>query len=292
MLKSYIKNIIAQRHIAGADLDKAEEICGWSSANGWATTISAWTLPGESKRSVAEKYVEIIKTISRKGLDSYLSIKPSALEFDLNLFEYIVKEIPGESVRIHFDSLSPDLAEKSLQYFKQVKTIYDNVGYTIPARWLRSLSDAKEIARMNVPVRIVKGQWRDPDELKFTVEKNYLRIVSLLINSVPLIAVATHDRHLAQKAIELLNGTETAFELEQFFSLPLIGESIQSRFDIHNFKIRLYVAYGKPYIPYNLKDVNIRPALIAWFVRDLINLKPRFNLDTTAERKLSSEIIR
>lgn len=291
MFNDYVRNMIAKRHIAGADLGHAEKICKWCSANGWATTISAWTLPNENKLSVAEKYIEIIKTISSRGYDSYLSIKPSALEFDLNLFEHIVKEIPYESVRIHFDSLSPDLAEKSLRYFKQVRTIYANVGYTIPARWLRSFYDAKEIAGMNVPVRIVKGQWRDPDDFKLAGEKNYLKIIGMLIDNVPLIAIATHDKHLAEKAVELFNGTETAFEVEQFFSLPLIGEAIQSRCNGRKFKIRLYVAYGEPYLPYNLKDVNMRPALISWFVRDFFNLKQRFNLDSSTERKSGHEIV-
>ncbi len=292
MFNDYLKNLVAKRHIAGSDLEKAEKICRWCAENGWATTISVWTLPDESKQSVAEKYIEIIKTISRKGYDSYLSIKPSALEFDLNLFEHIVKEIPGENVRIHFDSLSPDLAEKSLRYFKQVKTIYANVGYTIPARWLRSFYDAEEIARMNVPVRIVKGQWRDPDHFKLAGEKNYLKIINMLIDRVPLIAIATHEKRLAEKAMKLFESTETTFELEQFFSLPSIGEAIQSRYNTHKFKIRLYIAYGQPYLPYNLRDANIRPALISWFVRDLFNLKQRFDLDSTAERKCSHEITR
>ncbi|RJQ63657.1 MAG: hypothetical protein C4517_04035 [Stygiobacter sp.] len=291
MLNSHIKNLIAKRHIAGTNLEQAEKFCKWSTANGWATTISAWTLPSESKQSVAKKYIEIIKTISRNGFDSYVSIKPSALEFDMKLFEHIVKEVPDKNIRIHFDSLSPDLAEKSLQYFKQVKTIYDNVGYTIPSRWPRSLSDAKEIARMNVPVRIVKGQWQDPDDFKLACEKNYLKMISILINETPLIAIATHDKHLAEKAMGLFEGSETAFELEQFFSLPQIGEAIQSRYH-YNFKIRFYVAYGVPYIPYNLKDVNMRPAMISWFVRDLFNLKQRFNLASTSERKFNHEVPR
>lgn len=290
MFSDYLKNFIAKRHIAGSDLEKAEEICRRCSANGWATTISAWTLPSESKQSVAEKYIEIIKTISHKGYDSYLSIKPSALEFDLRLFEYIIKQIPDESVRIHFDSLSPDLAEESLQYFKQARTIYANLGYTIPARWLRSLNDAKEIAKMNVPVRIVKGQWRDPDHFKLAGKINYLRIVSMLVGRVPLIAIATHDKHLAKEAVELLEGTKTTFELEQFFSLPLIGEAVQSHCKTRKFKIRLYVAYGEPYLPYNLRDANLRPAMISWLVRDLFNLKEKFVFDLSMERKSGHEV--
>ena len=195
----------------------------------------------------------------------------------MNLFEYICKKIPDNNVRIHFDSFSPDLADRTLQYFKQTKKIYNNVGYTIPARWLRSFNDAEQIAGMNVPVRIVKGQWRDPDDIKIDVEENFLKIIKILINKAPLIAIATHDLKLAEKAIKILGNTKTEFELEQLFSLPIIGKTIQSHFKKLNIKIRLYVPYGEPYLPYNLRTFNERPAMIAWFIRDLANVKQRLN---------------
>ena len=278
MLNNYITNIIGKRHVAGPYLYNAEKICQWASVNGCATTISVWTHPHENKKSVAEKYINIINSISYKGFDSYLSIKPSALQFDLDLFESIAREASDNKIRIHFDSLSPDLAGRSLQYFKQVKTIYNNVGYTLPARWLRSLKDAEEIVNLNVPVRIVKGQWQDPLNFKINIEENFLKIIEMLINKSSLIAIATHDLHLAKQSVELLNDAKVNFELEQFFSLPMIGDKLQKDIAV---KVRLYVAYGQPYLPYNLKAVAERPAMINWFVRDLFNLKRRFDLKTS-----------
>lgn len=288
LLNEYIKKRIAKRHIAGTELHDALRVCKRAALNGWSSTISVWTHPYEDKRSVAEKYIKIINTISSRGLESYLSIKPTALQYDVNIFEYIAKEVTDTSVRIHFDSLSPDLADLALQYFKEVRTIYDNVGYTIPARWLRSFKDAEEIAGMNVPVRIVKGQWQDPDDIKTEVEDNYLKIVNMLNGNVPVIAIATHDLRLAEKAVKQLDNSNTGVELEQFFSLPLIAKQIQPLAIQNKIKIRLYVAYGKPDLPYNLRTANERPAVIAWFVRDLLNLKPRFNIRLNKQTEVST----
>lgn len=288
MFNNYIRSLAAKRHIAGPDLKSAEGICRWSSVNGFSTIISVWTHHGDSKREVAQEYIDIIKAISQNGFESYLSIKPSALKFDLFLFEQIVKEIPGNKIRIHFDSFVPEFAERSLRFFKHAKTIYSNLGYTLPARWLRSFNDAYELAGMKVPVRVVKGQWKDPEDVIVNVEENYLKIVHMLIDHVPLIAVATHDEHLAEKAIKLFDGTKTDFELEQFFSLPSIADVLQARFNSKKIKVRFYVAYGEPYLPYNLRTAYERPAMLGWFVGDLLNLKrrPNFGFNNRTEARL------
>ena len=275
MLKSYLRKHLAQNHIAGSDLQSALRICELISSKGWSTTISLWAKQDEDKKSVAENYINIIKAISKNNLNSYLSIKPSALKFDLRLFEFIAKNIYDNKIRIHFDSLSPDLADRSLQYFEEVKSIYDNVGYTLPARWLRSFDDAEKISGMKIPVRIVKGQWQDPDDFKNDVETNFLKIINILRNKSPMISIATHDTKLAMKAIDILKNSKSNFELEQFFSLPIIEKTIKSHYE--NINTRVYIAYGKPYLPYNLKNINERPAMITWFIFDLFGLKRRLH---------------
>jgi proline dehydrogenase len=277
MLNSYIRNFIARSHVAGSDFEKTEEICNWAASNGWSTTISFWTHPDEDKADVAEKYVKILKMISQKGLNCYISIKPYSLQFDLRLFEYIIKSLDNNKIRIHFDSTSPDLAENSLNYFKQAKALYDNLGYTIPARWLRSFNDANEMAWMNVPVRIVKGQWQDPDDNRTNVNENFLRLIRLMANRVPLIAIATHDQRLAEKSVELLKDSDTNFEIEQMFSLPIIRDLVHNNHKIDPIKKRLYISVGEPYLPYNLRNVWDRPAMIGWFFRDVFNLKRRYH---------------
>ncbi|MEW6193624.1 MAG: hypothetical protein AB1521_00530 [Bacteroidota bacterium] len=278
MLNNYIRSLAAKRHIAGPDLKSAGGICRWSSTNGYATTISVWTHYGDNKHEVAQEYMKIVDAISQNGFESYLSIKPSAIKFDLNLFEQIIKEIPGSKIRIHFDSFIPEYAERSFRFFKQAKAIYDNLGYTLPARWQRSFYDAYELAGMKVPVRIVKGQWTDPGDEIISVEENFLKIVHMLIDHVPLIALATHDEHLAEKAIRIFDNTKTDFELEQFFSLPSIGDAVQAKFDSKKIKVRFYVAYGEPYLQYNLRTAYERPAMIGWFVSDLFNRRQRINI--------------
>jgi len=272
MLKNNFIHYIAKKHIAGPNLNDALSICKLAESSGWSTTISVWTGEHVSADENANKYQEIISAIIDSNLNSYLSIKPSAINFSLKLFDCIAKNAASKNIRIHFDSLSPDLADSYLKFLKEAKTIYSCLGYTLPSRWKRSLLDAELISKLNIPVRIVKGQWRDPEYSRIDSRKNYLNIINILAERVPLIGIATHEKILAERAIEILTKTKTQYEIEQFFSLPSIEMKLAQKY---NFKKRLYVVYGEAYLPYNLRSINKRPAMLGWVLKDILDLKPK-----------------
>lgn len=278
MLKHNIIKYFAKKHIAGSSLNDALKICRWANQKNWFTTISVWTDEKENPESAALKYSEIITAITVEGFDSYLSIKPSALNFNLKLFARIAESAQVKNIRIHFDSLSPDLADKSLKFLREAKSIYTNVGFTLASRWNLSLHAAEEMIKLQIPVRIVKGQWADVDNSKIDSRKNYLTLIKMLSGKVPLIAVATHDIKLAKNAFDLLLKEKNNFEFEQFFSLPLNGIGLSKSV---NSKFGLYVAYGTPYLPYSLNNANKRPAMFLWLLRDVLNIKQKYVLESS-----------
>ncbi len=272
MLKNNIINYIAKKHIAGTYLEDALAICRLAESSGWSTAISVWTREGVSFEENASKYHEIISAIINEKLNSYLSIKPSSINFNLKMFEQLACYASQEKMRIHFDSLSPDSADRYLKFLMEAITIYPLLGYTLPSRWRRSLLDAELISELNIPVRIVKGQWPDPDYKQINSRKNFLEIIKILAGKVPMIGIATHEKSLAEKAIEIASTTNTQYELEQFFSLPSVEKKLSQKY---NLKKRLYVVYGEPYLPYNLRSANKRPAMIGWVLKDIFDLKPK-----------------
>ncbi len=272
MLKDNVINYIAKKHIAGPNLDDALSICKLAENSGWSTTISVWTGKDISADENAKKYQEIILAIIDSNLTSYVSIKPPAINFDLKRFDRIAKLAASRNIRIHFDSLSPDLADNYLKFLKGAKTIYPFLGYTLPSRWNRSLFDAELISRLNIPVRIVKGQWPEFEHSRIDSRKNFIKLINILAERVPLIGIATHEKILAERAIEIITKTKTPYELEQFFSLPFIDMKLAQKY---NFKKRLYVVYGEAYLPYNLRSINKRPAMLGWVLKDILDLKSK-----------------
>ena len=267
MLSENLRKYIASKHIAGPKLGDALSVCRAAAERKSGTILSLWT-QDKSKISFTSGCLEIIDAIVKEKLDCYLSIKPSLLDFDIKQFSELAAAASKNNIRIHFDSLTYDLAPKSLEFIKKAEFLYSNVGYTLPSRWLRSRKDAEEIAALKIPVRVVKGQWKDTGYPEINTKENFLEILKILANKSPLIAIATHDFALAKEAVlTLKEAGHNGCEIEQFFSLPLNCKKLT---ELYNIKFRLYVAYGQPYLPYNINNFFERPVMIKWLVKDLI----------------------
>jgi len=287
MLNREITKYLANKHIAGPELTNALIICRMASRSCWANTISVWTAESSGAGENLKKYKEILKAITDNNFNSYLSMKPSALCFDIKMFEALAEVASVKNIRIHFDSLSPDMAGPYLSFLNNAHMAYKNLGYTLPSRWLRSLEDADRISKYKIPVRIVKGQWGDPANKRIDPKENYLNLVKRLSGKVPLIAIATHDRITAEKAINILDKDNVPFELEQFFSLPFIKARIipENKF----IKKRIYVVYGEPYLPYNLRSANKRPEMLLWLIKDILNIKPHYAFEILDNNNVQKE---
>lgn len=269
MFSANLRNYLAKKHIAGSQLNDALSVCRLNSAKKWGTVMSVWT-DNEDKNIYVNDCLDVCNTIAKEKLDCYLSIKPASISFDIYCFKRIADAAELSNIRIHFDSLTYDLAEKSFEFLKKAKVLYPNVGYTLPARWKRSIKDAEEISKLKIPVRIVKGQWSDPENDKINTRSNFLEIAKRLANNVTQISIATHDRKLAKKTIlQLKQANHYKTEIEQFFSLPLTGKKLAAKNDV---KLRIYVPYGVPYLPYNFRFVYERPAMFSWMLRDLFSV--------------------
>ena len=251
-------------------MNDALQFCKWVEDRNWSTTISAWSSPKDTKDSLVIKYKEIMDAIRLEKLNTCMAIKPSLIEYDLKSFEQITGNLKDTSIRIQVDSLYPNTTDKTLEFFKGAKKLYDNMGYTLPSRWRRSMDDADVMIENQATVRIVKGQWRDPNFTHLDIDNNFLLIVEKLSNRVPHIIVASHDKVLIKKAINILKESGSKFELEQFFRYPLVGNKM-----LNNSKVdfRIYIPYGEPYLPIDAKEDDENPTMYYWILQDLLNLK-------------------
>src|SRR5262249_45154457 len=120
--------------------------------------------PNESPEIVASSYKDALSALKGESLDCYLSIKVHSMKYDLNMLKGILDIASENNTRIHFDSVGPETASPSLSLLEKALKFYKNLGYTLPARWRRSLSDAHRLIDMGVTIRVVKGQWPDPGE--------------------------------------------------------------------------------------------------------------------------------
>ncbi len=270
-IRNNLTDVIASRHVAGNELADALLVCRWAESQGFRSSISPWRGPDDNPRKMFEYYAAAISAIRQEEGLCYLSIKLDSIGYDTGMFNELLNHAGVNGVRIHVDSLGPETADTALSFVERGASSGHCVGYTLASRWRRSKKDAERIGELGIPVRIVKGQWPDPDSRGVDCRQNYLDIAENLAGSRCQVAVATHDTALAREALPRLLYEDTYAEMEQFFSLPLNGVSLSRRLQC---PYRLYIAYGHPGIPYNIRYTLNRPSIAAWVFADLA-LRPR-----------------
>lgn len=274
MLKTFsrfLSTTASAAYVAGPELKDAIAACDKFSLQGATSTVGYWDSGEEEPRLVADTYLAVLAAIKQKGSNSYLSIKAPALGLSSSLVHEVVACGRDADIGIHFDSLSPDVVDRTFQLIDEAAKCAPNVGCTLPGRWQRSVEDANLIVDLGVRVRVVKGQWEDPDYPNIDLRAGYLATIDQLAGRAKHVAVATHDPLLAEESLRRLQAAGTSCELELLFGLPM--NAVRKVADKAGVKVRVYIPYGESYLPYALSQVRKKPQILWWVMRDALIAK-------------------
>lgn len=303
---------VSKRHIAGPSIRDALPVLNWTLKQGFGVILSPWA---PSECSVSEMIRECVACLevmdkarqvmtlhkTQQRVPPVLSVKLNALGFDrgalLDLFQHALEK----KIRLHVDSLSPELAPQTFQILERLASVKTNsrnkfedtngnllhnglstspalLGVTIPSRWTRSRDDIQRAVEMGISVRIVKGQWEDPirpvDPLEnaLTIISSIPRLPDQTPHKNSVISMASHDLHFLKETLSRLQSHDLPFDIEHFFSLPLNGVRLAKEFEV---PLSLYIAYGSPALPYNIRFSTTRPRLALWMASDYLLPKKR-----------------
>ncbi len=266
-IKQRIMRRLAASHIAGPGIEDALSVCRMVAARGWSMTMCPWTDSSTSSDEVLARYREAIRAIETNRLDCRLSVKTPALHDEREKVMTLVEDARPGNVYLHFDAHGPETADPTFRLVEGALKVYPRVGCTIPSRWQRSIEDARRIRELGIGVRLVKGQWSDPEIRGIDARKNFLSVARELRGTSGHISVATHDSRLAYDALKILKDAGTSCELELLFSLPLGILRVARSLEL---PVRIYTPYGHPYLPYNIMHVQTRPGIALWAVKNFL----------------------
>jgi CelD/BcsL family acetyltransferase involved in cellulose biosynthesis len=235
-------------YVAGPDLG-----AGLSAAREQSlpVAIGYWDAPGESAAHVEAMTLGALEGIAEAGLDGYVALKPAAFA----RVETVVARARELGVPIHLDSTGLAAADSSWELLARFAG--PDVGCTLPTLWGRSLADAKRAMELGLRVRVVKGQWPDPDFRAKDEVARFLEIVDT-VAAAPYLGVATHDRPLAEAAQARAPGATH----ERMLGLPWRGRDLP--------RTRIYVPFGHPYLPYAPGRARRSARVALWVARDVI----------------------
>jgi proline dehydrogenase len=274
-MKRYFRELVqmaaaraAKNYIVGSNLADGVRAARLM-PKGIGSTICFWDGEGEDPRLVANRYLAVIDAISDERLDCYASIKPWSLRFSSDLLAEIFERARGKNVAVHFDALTPPLAEQMLALVEMPLPKGIRLGCTLPGRWRRSIADADRAVQNNLSVRVVKGQFVDAQNGEIDPWGGFLQVVDRLAGKARHVAVATHDAALARQALDRLRVAGTSSELELLFGLPMQPSMSVAR--ALGVPVRIYLPVGNAWLPYVIAQARSNPRIAWWILRDLLS---------------------
>jgi proline dehydrogenase len=256
----------AAGYVAGPHVFDALAVCERLRQKNWVATICPWEALGTKPADLMDRYRTALESIAAAQIDCYLSMKVPSLNFDQVLLKELAHLAQASGIRLHCDSLGPETVQPTFALLEALRKEGICIGYTLPARWQRSSEDVKRITDLQIPVRLVKGQWADPSGRDADASRSYLEIVDRLCGHSATVAVATHDTVLAAEALKRLTRAATPCELEQLYGLPCRGARHAQSLKV---KVRVYVPYDYGYLPYAFSQLRKRPIIAWWLLRDV-----------------------
>jgi proline dehydrogenase len=125
-----------------------------------------------------------------------------------------------------------------------------------------------------VPVRLCKGAYREPVSVAFRrkseVDRNYVRLMQILLERGACPALATHDERIIGEAQRLAAAAGIGPQAFEFQMLYGIRRDLERRFVEQGYRLRLYVPYGQAWYPYFMRRLAERPANLLFLARNLV----------------------
>ena len=258
----------AQAYVAGPSVADAVKVGRRWRGRRVRTTVGFWNDGADPATKVQHETLKCVAALERFLPGGYVSIKLAALKYREDLLRPILRSAADAGFRVHFDSLGPETVDKTNAVIDGARALHDDLGCTLPGKWVRSVEDAAVASEKGLAVRVVKGQWVDPEAPDRDAREGYLEVVRGLAGKARLVAIATHDVPLAERCVRVLQDAGTPHELELLHGLPMRKAlSLAKR---RRVPTRIYVPYGESWLPYSLDYVERHPEVMLWLLRDLL----------------------
>jgi len=274
---------ITRRFVAGDTLEEALAVCERLQGERVFSTLDHL---GENVRTLEEAsascdaYVNALEQIGARHLSSTIAIKLTQFGLDLSRDACLenVRRLEAKAKtagsRVEIDMESSAYTERTLALAIQAGSECGCVRVCVQAYLHRSAGDIDHLNSTGVPVRLVKGAYREPPSVAFPrkqdVDANYVALMKNLLDHGVYPALATHDERIIQEAIEHVQGRSIRQDSFEFQMLYGIRRDLQRKLIEQGYRLRLYVPYGTEWYPYFMRRLAERPANLWFVLRNLL----------------------
>lgn len=274
---------LSSRFVAGASIEDALGAVRSLHREG---ILAALDHLGENVKSAVEArrasavYHQLLAAVDRQRLSANVSLKLTQMGIDLQ--PELAFELTGALVRqaaalggfVRVDMESSRYTDATLDLVRRIHGVPENrgcVGVVIQACLYRSEADVAALIDRGISVRLCKGAYKEPSSLAFPrkrdVDKNFIRLMRLLLKSDLPHAIATHDPRMiaATREFAQTHGLR-GFEFEMLYG---IRHDLQQSLVAEGYRMRVYVPFGTDWYPYFMRRLAERPANVLFIASQL-----------------------
>jgi proline dehydrogenase len=148
------------------------------------------------------------------------------------------------------------------------------IGTVIQSYLYRSQSDVEQLVADGIRIRLCKGAYKEPPEVAFPkkedVDKSYIRLSCMLLDSPIYHGLATHDENMiaAAKRHAQQHGIDPSrFEFQMLYG---VRRDLQRELVRQGYNVRVYVPFGHEWYPYFMRRLAERPANVFFLAKNLL----------------------
>jgi proline dehydrogenase len=239
----------------------------------------------EDANAIADHYLELIDTVTSRGINGEISVKLTQLGFDLDeerTFEHVSRladraKSAGQTLWI--DMESSVYAERTIAFYERLMADHQNSGLCLQAYLRRTAGDIQRLLPLAPAIRLVKGAYAEPAAIAYQgrpeVDANYVALAVSMLEAVRRggtvrIGLGTHDVGLIEQITEhgaALGLPKTATEVQMLYG---IRPAEQRRLAAAGYDVRALIAYGEAWYPWYMRRLAERPANVIFALRQLL----------------------
>jgi len=275
---------MSSRFVAGLEIGDALRVAEAVNRQGMLVTLDSL---GESVSSeveahrAADIYHQLLDAIGAHKLNANISVKLTqmGLELSPSLAETIAVSLAGHAKSVgsflRIDMEDSSLTQVTLEIVRRLHArpeLSDSIGVVIQAYLYRSQSDIEQLVADGIRVRLCKGAYNEPPEVAFPakadVDKNYLELTKILLESPIYHGLATHDEAMiaAAKTFARERGIEPGhFEFQMLYG---VRRDLQRSLVREGYNVRVYVPFGREWYPYFMRRLAERPANVVFLAKN------------------------
>ena len=275
--------IIAGRYVAGENISDAMQVIKKLNQKGYSATVDILGEHTQSKVEavdITQDYIKIYDEIAKQKLDCNISIKPSHIGQDVSNndlhknIDKLLKKAEETNNFLRIDMESSKSTDETITLFNICYKKYKNVGTVFQAYLHRSENDLKELTQNGkFNFRLCKGIYKEPPSIAIQrrreINHNFIKLLRFAFENQIYVGIATHDLELLESAYNLINELSIpndAFEFQVLYGVPMHGW-LEKHLK-NNFKIRVYVPFGKDWYAYSIRRLKENPNIAGYVLKD------------------------